>query len=287
MSGSRVKTMRLHSRLRIAAETSPDLIFQAKTFRVWRGLRNLRCTMLAFVVAGLTLSSAIGADAPANNDMAIAENLAEMLRDARTVISNHQDLINDPELGNKGLTGKAVRDEAVEIYAKATGVDPTKIDPASREGRLMRAMMAAIVEVVDDNQSTINERGTGFKGFIPAVFARLVDEAFERLAKGEADVKVTAPPELVRNRKARPDSWEAEIIKTKLLDPTWRRGEPYSATVDTNGRPAFRLMVPEYYGESCLACHGTPKGKMDITGYPKEGRKLNDLGAVISITLYQ
>jgi len=46
-------------------------------------------------------------------------------------------------------------------------------------------------------------------------------------------------------------------------------------------------MVPEYYGESCLACHGTPKGKMDITGYPKEGRKLNDLGAVISITLYQ
>jgi len=156
MSGSRVKTMRLHSRLRIAAETSPDMIFQAKTFRVWRGLRNLRCTMLAFVVAGLTLSSAIGADAPANNDMAIAENLAEMLRDARTVISNHQDLINDPELGNKGLTGKAVRDEAVEIYAKATGVDPTKIDPASREGRLMRAMMAAIVEVVDDHQRARN-----------------------------------------------------------------------------------------------------------------------------------
>ena len=29
--------------------------------------------------------------------------------------------------------------------------------------------MAAIVEVVDDNQPTINEKGTGFKGFIPAV----------------------------------------------------------------------------------------------------------------------
>jgi hypothetical protein len=45
-------------------------------------------------------------------------------------------------------------------------------------------------------------------------------------------------------------------------------------------------MVPEYYVESCLACHGSPKGQMDITGYPKEGGKLNDLGAVISITLY-
>ena len=71
-----------------------------------------------------------------------------------------------------------------------------------------------------------------------------------------------------------------------LLDPVWPAGQPYSATVETNGRPAFRVMVPEYYAESCLACHGSPKGQMDITGYPKEGGKLNDLGAVISITLY-
>jgi hypothetical protein len=165
-------------------------------------------------------------------------------------------------------------------------MDPNKTDPASRQGRLLRAMMAAIVEVVDDNQGTINEKGTGFKGFIPAVFARLVDEAFERLAKGEAEVKVTAPLELVRNRKARPDAWEAGIINKKLLDPAWPKGQPYSAIIEVNGRPAFRFMVPEYYGESCLSCHGSPKGEMDITGYPKEGGKLNDLGAVISITLY-
>jgi hypothetical protein len=257
-----------------------------KTWRRRKCLRNLRPMILAVVLAGLTLSSAIGADAPADDDMTIAQDLAGMLGDARTVISNNQDLINDPKLGDKHLTGKTVLDQAVERYSKATGVDPRKTDPASRPGRLMRAMMAAIVEVVDDNQATINEEGTGFKGFIPAVFARMVDEAFERLAKGEADIKVTAPPELVRNRKARPDAWEADIIKTKLLDQSWPRGHPYSATVDTNGRSAFRLMVPEYYGESCLACHGTPKGKMDITGYPKEGGKLDDLGAVISVTLY-
>jgi len=33
--------------------------------------------------------------------------------------------------------------------------------------------------------------------------------------------------------------------------------------------------------------YGTPKGEMDKTGYPKEGAKLGDLGAVISITLYK
>jgi len=93
-------------------------------------------------------------------------------------------------------------------------------------------------------------------------------------------------PELVRNRKARPDAWEAEIIKTKLLDPQRPKGQSYSAVVDTNDRPAFRIMVPEYYAASCLVCHGSPKGEMDITGYPKEGGKLGDLGAVISIALY-
>ena len=216
----------------------------------------------------------------------IAQNLAEMLRDARTVISNNQDLINNPELGDKHLTGQVVLAEAVKSYQKATGTDPSTTDPNSRQGRLLRAMMAAIVAATDENQATINEKGTAFKGFIPAVFARLVSEDFNQRAKGEAEVKVTAPPELVRNRKARPDAWEADIIKTKLLDPAWPRGQPYSATAEADGRPAFRFMVPEYYGESCLTCHGTPKGEMDITGYPKEGGKLDDLGAVISITLF-
>jgi uncharacterized protein DUF3365 len=77
------------------------------------------------------------------------------------------------------------------------------------------------------------------------------------------------------------------VIATKLLDPDWPKGKPFSATVSINGRPAYRFAVPEYYRQSCLACHGTPKGEPDITGYPKEGRKLGDLGGVISIILLQ
>ena len=159
------------------------------------------------------------------------------------------------------------------------------IDPMSRQGKLLGALKDAIVEVMDDNQTEINAKGTGFKGFIPAVFGRLVGESFARRAKGEAEIKITAPIDLVRNRKARPDAWEAEVISTKLLKADWPRGQAFSAMVQ-DGRPAFRIMVPEYYAESCLACHGTPKGEMDKTGYPKEGGKVGDLGAVISITLY-
>ena len=88
------------------------------------------------------------------------------------------------------------------------------------------------------------------------------------------------------NLNDRAIDWEADIIKTKLLGADWPKGQSYSAIVETNGRPAFRVAVPEYYAESCLVCHGSPKGETDITGYPKEGGKMSDLGAVISITLY-
>jgi hypothetical protein len=239
--------------------------------------------MMACIAAVLPSHAAVS---QTEDDEVIATSLASMLRAGRTVISNDQDRINDPSIGDKGITGKAVLGESVAIYRKATGMDPLELDPASRQGRLLRAQMDAIVEVVDANQPTINAKGMGFKGFIPAVFARLVNEAFARRAGSEAEVKVTAPADLIRNRKSRPDAWEADIIKSKFLAPEWPAGQPLSATVEKDGRRAFRMMVPEYYRASCLSCHGTPKGEVDITGYPKEGRAENDLGGVISLTLY-
>lgn len=245
----------------------------------------------ALAVAMLAVSVLIGglvapsAAAAAEADAAIAQSLAQMLRSARTVISDSQARIDDAAIGDKGLSGGVVLDLAIQKYRATTGVDPMSIDPKSRQGKLLGALRGAIVEVMDDNQTEINAKGTGFKGFIPAVFARLVVESFARRAKGEAEIKVTAPIDLVRNRKARPDAWEAEVISTKLLRADWPKGQAFSAMVE-DGRPAFRIMVPEYYAESCLSCHGTPKGEMDKTGYPKEGGKAGDLGAVISITLY-
>jgi hypothetical protein len=251
-----------------------------------RVCNRIRKGLSGLVAVVAVTCTAVGQTSSNQEDSAIAQSLAEMLRDARTIISNNQPRINDPELGDKGLGGKVVLADAVKLYQDHTKVDPQTIDANSRQGRLLRAMMESIVEVMDANQSDINAKGIGFKAFIPAVFGRLVSEAFARHAAGEAEIKVTAPPELVRNRKARPDDFEANIIKTKLLDTGWPRGQPYSAMAQAKGRPAYRVMVPEYYAQSCLSCHGLPKGAMDITGYPKEGAAEGDLGGVISITLY-
>jgi hypothetical protein len=165
------------------------------------------------------------------------------------------------------------------------GRDPYDTDPRSLEGVLLRAEMDAIVAVMDGNQASINVRGVGFKGFIPAVFARLVTEAFATRVDGRATMKVTAPIELVRNRKSRPDAWETDVIDRHFRAPVWPSGAPFAETVRTPSGPIFRLAVPEYYGPSCLACHGMPKGALDITGYPKEGARLGDLGGVISVIL--
>jgi hypothetical protein len=210
-----------------------------------------------------------------------------MLQASRTVISRNQERINNPDIGDKGLDGKSVLDQSVKIYQEATKTDPLKVDPSSRHGRLLRAQMDAIVEVMDSNQKTINQPGVGFKAFIPATFGRLVNESFAKRAAGDAEMKVTAPIDLIRNRKARPDQWEAEVIRDKLLAPNWPKGQLFAAVASGNGRPAFRVAVPEYYATSCLSCHGGPKGQIDVTGYPKEGGKEGDLGGVISITLYR
>jgi hypothetical protein len=251
-----------------------------------RPMHSWMTAIVGLIFLGTIPASVIYA-ASDSEDLAIAKSLADMLFAGEAVISKEQDRINDSKLGDKGLNGTALIEQTREIYRKTTGVDPATVDPASRHGRLLRVQMDAIVEVMDANQPTINAIGTGFKGFIPAVFARLANEAFNRRAKGEAEVKVTGPPDRIRNRKARPDAWETDVIKSKLLSPSWPRGQAYAAAAETAGRPAFRVMVPQYYDETCLACHGSPKAEVDITGYPKEGAKVDELGGVISLILYR
>jgi hypothetical protein len=224
---------------------------------------------------------------PAEDDAAVAKSLATMLRAARAVISVNQNKINDPNLGNKGLDGKSVLAEAVKIYRETAGVDPASIDAKSRHGKLLRMEMEAIVEVLDVHQQTINRQGVGFKGFIPAIFGRQVSESFGRRAVGLAEIKVTAPSKLVRNPKARADAWENAVIHDKLMSSSWPKDQIFSEVAKANNKTAYRTAMPEYYAASCLSCHGSPAGEIDITGYPKEGGQVGDLGGVISITLYR
>ena len=242
---------------------------------------------LTLAATGMHLLANGGPAMAATEEEQIALNLANLLRAGRAVIAAKQDLINDPTIGDKGLTGDVVLAETIARFEESTGIDPAAVDPDSRMGRLFQAQMAAIEEVMDEAQGSINQPDVGFKGFVPAIFARLVNERFKEKVGDEAVIKVTAPAALVRNRMARPDEWESQHIEERLLSPDWPEGQVFSTVAPTGDRDAFRVLVPEYYTAGCLTCHGEPKGEIDVTGYPKEGGKLGDLGGVISITLFR
>src|SRR5271169_5641852 len=114
--------------------------------RTW--LPTIMATMLISSVTVLAESSTLAETNAADKDAVIAQSLAEMLRDARAVISDNEALINNPDLGDKNLTAKKVIDDAGKRYQKTTGVDPTTIDAASRQGRLLKATTSAIAAVM-------------------------------------------------------------------------------------------------------------------------------------------
>ena len=245
--------------------------------------RLLFALLVSFV---LPVSSAI---AQTNSDLAanvlVGERLASVLRAGRSVVAANQELINDPALGDKGLTSDAFLGEVAELYQSRWGEPPLANNPDNANLDLIVAQLAAMRTVIDENQDTINAPGVGFKGFIPAVFARLVNESFEVGVNSIATVKVTAPLDLVRNRKARPDEWESKIIEDNFRSSAWEKGSPYYEYITSNDETIFRMIIPEYFTKSCLVCNGSPAGETDVTGFPKEGGAEGDLAGAISIIL--
>ena len=245
---------------------------------------RLRPLALALVFA----ATVVGSTAPANaSDEQTAVNLATLLRSARAVISQSQKLINDPSKGDKGLSGDAVVQRAKSNYKKVTNTDVDNLDMSTLNGQLLTAMLESIDQVMDDAQDRINEQGVGFKGFLPAIFAKAVADQFRKKKGKVADIKLTAPKKYVRNRANRPDRWEHKQIEQRFKAAGHPKGQHVAELAKKKGRDAYRLILPEYYKKSCLGCHGGPKGSRDITGGKREGGKEGELGGAISVTLYK
>lgn len=263
-------------------------------------MAHRRTTTLAGVVALLSLAAIsaapaedtaqpIPASAPATTDAELestALQMATLFRAARSVISTNQALINDADKGDKGLSGETVVAAAIENYAEATGEAWTEPDTSTLLGQAQTAMLASVETVMAGAQSLINEQGKGFKGFLPAVFAKQVATEFSNRMNGTMFIKLTAPKDYVRNRANRPDPWEHDVIENKFRSDGWTTNDVFTEKAEHKGKSGFRLLLPEYYGASCLNCHGEPKGELDITGGKKEGGVLGELGGAISVVIY-
>ena len=215
----------------------------------------------------------------------LSRELTTLFRSARGVISKNQKHINNPDIGDKGLSSEKVVAAARQNYENATGKALVLPDVSTPTGEAVHAMLAAISEVMAEAQPLINEQGKGFKGFLPAIFARLVAAKFSNKMEGKISIKLTAPKSYVRNRKNRPDKWESGIIEDQFKSDGYEKGKAFWENTSRRGQDVYRYILPEYYAKSCLGCHGMPKGERDITGGKKEGGQLGELGGAISLVI--
>jgi len=240
----------------------------------------MRGQVTALSIAGgiLAWMVALGGPASAANEAETAELLVKLVQSGRVVVTEHQELINDASKGNKGFTPEYFEEKIIAKFK-----DKTKINlktESGAQGKLLQVLLESGKEVVAEAQLIINRQGIGFKGFIPAVWGRKTGERFGQ--KTGIRLKLTNADYRFPGNK--PDDFEAEVLKL-FADTSYPKGKEYTRMATVNGKPALRMMVPEYAGPKCLGCHGEPKGDRDITGNKKEGWKEGGLAGAISLVI--
>jgi general secretion pathway protein A len=215
----------------------------------------------------------------ANQDAVETGRLLAILLDAgRVVVGANQALINEKEKGDKGFTADVFESQVIAKFKERAGVDLTNL-PAAKVPERAKALLADLLDAekqtVHISQPLINKQGLGFKNFIPATFGTQAATKFS--GKTGIYLKQTTTDPLLRNQKNKADEFEAEILK-QFADPAYpRKGEKTVSTIVDGGK-SVRLLLPLFYGEKCLVCHGEPRGALDMSAYRKEGGKVGDLG---------
>ncbi|MGQ0557893.1 MAG: Tll0287-like domain-containing protein [Nitrospiraceae bacterium] len=205
--------------------------------------------------------------------------LATLLNAGRVIVERNQFLINDPQKADKGFTPGVFEQLVLDEFTRQTRVDlkaSTSSVPASTK-ELLTLLISASKDVVQDAQFVINQRGIGYKNFIPATFGSQAARKFSKRSKVTMKQTALEP----RNLQNAPDEYEEMVLKRLASQP--------SSTTPIvewlGGGQLLRAVVPIYYSEDCLVCHGNPKGILDMSGYPREGAQAGELAGAISIQI--
>jgi Protein of unknown function (DUF3365) len=225
--------------------------------------------------------------------------LDELKASAITQIAQNQTLFNtnkDGSVTEKGLTpewfGKASYKQ-FKTMAKGTTWkvrDLTENYDVRQLGEALSIYLAAARIIIARSQSKINTDADGTKNpknFYPAVFGRLTAAEFQK--RTGIDIKQTTTGKGMgpRNKKYNTaDSWEKMALnKFETLEST--RAFGFGENVTESGKNYYRFMYPLEIKNTCLSCHGNPRGSKDISGYKREGYEIHDLRGGISVKIAQ
>lgn len=221
--------------------------------------------------------------APVDDATDTGRLLAILLDAGRSAIAKNQDLINDASKADKGFTARLFEQKVAEEFQQRTGVALSDLETApvpSMAKPLLTRLLEEAKKTIDTYQPVINIPGFAYKGLIPATFGTETATRFQSWSG--IYMKQTAPPQLVRNPKNTPDEYEASVF-LRLSTPGPQQTPDSVLTEVTDEGTYVRVILPLYYRQACLACHGEPKGQRDISGYPREGAKEGQLGGAISV----
>ncbi|MDE8701515.1 DUF3365 domain-containing protein [Adlercreutzia equolifaciens] len=150
------------------------------------------------------------------------------------------------------------------------------------QGRALAQQMDAVWEFMVYNQDRLAEvaftEDGVYQGLHCAIAGRIIGQVFT-LQSDYTTRFVNFEP---RNDAGLPDSFEAEALEAFHADS---QRKDFYGFVDYEGEQVFRYVAPMTIEEACLQCHGEPVGELDVTGNPKEGWQMGDVGGAISIIM--
>jgi general secretion pathway protein A len=170
-----------------------------------------------------------------------------------------------------------------KFQQRSGGIDLARLDGArfsDRGKHLLRVLLDAGTEVIEERQAIINEKFLGYKNVIPATWGTWTSGKFS--LRGRVLLKQTALD--FRNPNNAPDEFETRILQRFAASDYPREGERIISEV-TDGGTTLRLMLPLFHKKDCLTCHGKPKGQIDISGYIKEGHDEGGPAGAISVAI--
>ena len=143
---------------------------------------------------------------------------------------------------------------------------------------LARAMEASW-EFVSNSQDIINYDSDGsydFKG----IHCAIAGTGIGRLFSAESECTIQYGSTHPRNPQNAADSFEQDAIAA-FEDNVFL--EEYYQIENLEGQRTFRYAVPLRAEDACMNCHGSPKGQVDVTGYPQEGIRKGGLIGVMTV----
>ena len=250
---------------------------------MWASIRQSLFLVVCLLVGSAQPAQDVGAQSREDAET-VAHLLAVLFDAGRVIVDRNEGLIDDPHKGPKGFTPVVFEQQIKDEFQRRTGIDlshlrAAHVPPVARE--LLPMLLQASKDVIADAQLVINQRGVGYKNFIPATFGSRTAARFS--ARSHVQLKQTTLNP--RNPKNAPDTYETEVLKRWSNVRATSEETPPTLIETTQEGALLRVLTPVMYQPHCLACHGEPAGVPDVSGFPKEGARAGDLAGAISIAV--